>query len=157
MANKRNKKYTPQRDQIDANLRRLSKLMNDNNFAMIDTFNLLLAYQHVFYVQGMQRISLDSKNKIKFLNSVKNAMERVISKIESQCVEHDGTLYAKAANDPVKIHKLTRLRIIYFCNMALLIKRPSDVTINRNLIGYAKQTMDISLLARKSNILKFIK
>lgn len=151
----RKKKYQPKDPVID-NLNNVAYKMRNNNLKIGDTFSLLLAYQHIFYVQGIVREGIAKHDNIKYLNKIKEAFERVLVKVIDNCFYNDDGVLCGNTNLEIKIHKLTRQKILYFAEMFKTIHKVANKTQNAKLIKYAKETLDLTIMAKNLPIKQFL-
>lgn len=114
MSKQRTKKYTPKPSSAQTALSDVAYKLKNNQLTMSDTYNVLIVSQHLFWVQAASK-SMDWKlTSLKYLNSVKNSLKKLLDLIESQCVyDDDGSARANPAM-PIKLHPRTRDKLLYF-------------------------------------------
>jgi hypothetical protein len=114
MKKPRNKKYTPKPSTSQTALSDVAYKLKNNKLKMEDTYNVLIISQHLFWVQAASK-DMDWKlTSLKYLNSVKNSLKKMLDLIESQCYyDEDGSARANPTM-PIKLHPRTRDKLLYF-------------------------------------------
>jgi hypothetical protein len=149
------KAYRP-KDPVIENLRNIAYKMQNNSLTVSDTYSLLLGYQHIFYVQGIAKEGLHVKHQIKYLNKVKTAFEKALHKIVGVCWTNEEGYLCGDQTTPVKVHKFTRQKIAWFCTMFATAHKSINKQLNAKLIRYARETLDISIIARDLPLRQFL-
>jgi len=139
-----------------------------NTLTLFDTQNLLLLYQHTYFVQSISEESGFNWLNLAYLNKCKKAIETALLKVLSHCeVNENGELYS-CVNTHLTVYKQTRYRILYFIvkiyertaqvlNNSACNKRNGANLIVAKHLEYAKKYFYASLQAKESPILKFLK
>ena len=111
--NKR-KKYTPKPSTAQTALANVAYKLKNNKLTMEDTYDVMVVSQHLFWVQAASKDMGWKLTSLKYLNSVKNSLKKMLLLIESQCYyDEDGSARANP-NMIVKLHPKTRDKILYF-------------------------------------------
>lgn len=114
MSKQRTKKYTPKPSAAQVALSDVAYKLKNNQLTMSDTYNVLIISQHLFWIQAASK-DMDWKlTSLKYLNSVKNSLKKVLNLIESQCVYNDDGVATAVPIMPIKLHPRTRDKILYF-------------------------------------------
>lgn len=152
---KRNKKYNPT-DSVQQNLSNVSYKMKHNKLCIGDTYSMLYTLQHIFYVQGLIKDSSYRNDSIKYLNQIKTALDKALKLVISNCMSNEDGYLCGDPKVPIKVHHITRGKIMYFCEKYKSIHKIVPQSKHPSILKYARETLDTYLLIHNSPLKQFI-
>lgn len=113
MAKKRNKQYRPRECTSQKSLKDVIYKLNKNTLTMGDMYNIMIAIQHLFWIQIINREYEYKFIQMTYLNSVKRSIIKLLEIIKKQTTYKDGTYFADSEH-LIELHPKTKHKILWF-------------------------------------------
>lgn len=160
MSKQRTKKYNPKPSTAQTALSDVAYKLKNNKLKMEDTYNVLIISQHLFWVQAASK-DMDWKlTSLKYLNSVKNSLKKMLDLIESQCYYDDDGAARANPNMAIKLHPRTRDKLLYFIikiyNPTLRLWSNLKASKMAKLKVEARQQLDFFVLLHCPKVANFL-
>lgn len=146
------KPYKPQVNKVDAKLNQLAYTLKHNSLVVSDFDKVCSCFNHIWY---LQEVSADSKYNwlgLNYLNSVKNSVLKLLNIM----VEYDNY----PANHPIKVHHMTRKKIMWFIFKFMVQLKPDMARITPSKNSKYKLQAQIncfmSVKIKNTNLAKYM-
>lgn len=129
-------------------LKDLAYKLNNNKLTVGDTYNLLLLFQHTYFIQAICKDASWNWLGVKYLNKIKLSIKNILNSIIDKHCTVINDNYNANPNEKLTVYKQTRQKLLWFI-LRVYDKTYEVFNMSINVMGYKQKMAKYILYAKE--------